>query len=92
MEECVFRWAGCLKRVHRKDLPQHVNVDMSNHMMLLAVSCGQLKEENDILRKDNDMLEKRYEELQERLDQVIENLFERNSLDDNSLDEFKVPY
>ena len=49
--DCVFSWAGCNDKPLRKDVHEHT-AD-TKHMTLLAVACGQLKKDVEILKNEN---------------------------------------
>ena len=49
--DCVFSWAGCNDKPLRKDV--HVHTADTKHMTLLAVACGQLKKDVEILKYEN---------------------------------------
>ena len=53
--DCVFSWAGCNDKPLRKDVHEHT-AD-TKHMPLLAVACGQLKKENEVMKKHVKMLQ-----------------------------------
>ena len=53
--DCVFSWAGCNDKPLRKDVHEHT-AD-TKHMTLLAVACGQLKKENEVMKKHVKMLQ-----------------------------------
>ena len=59
--DCMFSWAGCKEKPLRKDIEPHTTD--AKHMMLLAVACGKLKKENEILKKTCDQLKKENEAL-----------------------------
>ena len=53
--DCVFSWAGCNDKPLRKDVHEHT-AD-TKHMTLLAVACGQLKKENEVMKKHVEILQ-----------------------------------
>uniref|UniRef100_A0A1X7TRU7 RING-type domain-containing protein n=1 Tax=Amphimedon queenslandica TaxID=400682 RepID=A0A1X7TRU7_AMPQE len=48
--DCVFSWAGCNDKPLRKDV--HVHTADTKHMTLLAVACGHLKKENELIKEE----------------------------------------
>lgn len=49
---CQFNWAGCRMKVYRQDLPQHLSDSLMDHMIMLAMSCKKLRNENEELKKE----------------------------------------
>ena len=63
--DCVFSWAGCTDKPLRKDV--HVHTADTKHMALLAIACGQLKKENEVMKRE---MKKEVKALKEENEQI----------------------
>ncbi|XP_011404258.2 PREDICTED: TNF receptor-associated factor 5-like isoform X2 [Amphimedon queenslandica] len=60
---CAFSWAGCNEKPLRKDMEAHTSD--AKHMTLLAVACGQLKNENEEVLKEINEVKAENEKIKE---------------------------
>ena len=49
--KCDFHYAGCEVRLPRKDMGEHLRVELVTHMSMMAVSQDKLVKENEVLKQ-----------------------------------------
>ena len=53
---CSFSEMGCIERMKRCDLQQHMEASWLQHQLVMCDAFKQMKKENDMLKKDNEEL------------------------------------
>ena len=67
--DCPFQSVGCNERLLRKDVKNHVDAAVNQHMLLLLQDNKSLRGDNQTLRQNNRSLQQKVAELEEAMEQ-----------------------
>ena len=69
--DCPFQSVGCNERLLRKDVKNHVDAAVNQHMLLLLHDNRSLREDNQTLRQSNQLLQQKVDDQEEMLNRQL---------------------